>query len=198
MKLWNKRVRAFTQSCAKVAQDYYPEMNSRMLITNAPSVFSAVWAIAKGWLDEKTRKKVSIVGSKNTLKELAKDVDMEVIPEFMGGKNKASALDDAGPWHQYELIDSNEPGAVVGVRRKDDPEGKIFTPQDLLTLPNPLLVNGAGIDGTYGALVQKSIGSSKNSDDGQIQSDHQDSAKKLDENTNQVEEEKVQEEIASR
>ena len=32
------------------------------MIVNAPWVFTGIWAIVKGFLDEKTRKKISLVG----------------------------------------------------------------------------------------------------------------------------------------
>lgn len=44
------------------------------MIVNAPWAFTAVWSIAKGWLDEKTRAKVNILGT-SYLKELLKHVD---------------------------------------------------------------------------------------------------------------------------
>jgi len=90
---------AFTKLSAKVGQDNYPEINSKLLLANAPAIFTGIWAVAKGWIDEKTRKKVTIVGSSNTLKEMLKDIDIEQIPEFFGGQNKAGFLDDNGPWH---------------------------------------------------------------------------------------------------
>ena len=53
-------------------QDYYPETTGKLLIINAPFIFSAVYAIIKGWLDERTSKKISIIGSsyQSTLEEL--------------------------------------------------------------------------------------------------------------------------------
>ena len=36
----------------------------RMFIVNAPFIFSAIWAIVKGFIDEKTRKKINIMGGK--------------------------------------------------------------------------------------------------------------------------------------
>ena len=36
----------------------------RMFIINAPLLFSGIWAVIKGWLDEKTRNKITIIGSK--------------------------------------------------------------------------------------------------------------------------------------
>lgn len=46
------------------------------MIVNSPWVFTGVWAMIKGWLDEKTRKKIQIVGGGYT-KELLKFVDKE-------------------------------------------------------------------------------------------------------------------------
>ena len=34
-----------------------------MFIINAPMLFSGVWAMIKIWLDEKTRAKITIIGS---------------------------------------------------------------------------------------------------------------------------------------
>lgn len=48
---------------AKLAQDYYPETMGAAYIVNAPFVFSALYAIIKGFLDERTRSKVRIMGS---------------------------------------------------------------------------------------------------------------------------------------
>jgi len=38
----------------------------------------------KGWIDEKTRRKINICGS-NFLPKLLEFVDIESIPEFLGG-----------------------------------------------------------------------------------------------------------------
>ena len=89
---------AFTKLIAKCGQDNYPEISARIIIANAPTIFTGIWAVAKSWIDEKTRKKVTIAGSSSTLKELMKDMDVYQIPEFLGGENKAQFIDDAGPW----------------------------------------------------------------------------------------------------
>ena len=34
-----------------------------MYIVNAPMLFSGIWAVVKGFLDEKTRNKIKILGS---------------------------------------------------------------------------------------------------------------------------------------
>lgn len=72
--LGNKKVKALAKSASSIAQDYYPEQLGQMLICNAPWAFTAVWKIVSGWLDEKTRKKIMLVG-KDYKKKLAEFVD---------------------------------------------------------------------------------------------------------------------------
>ena len=55
-----------------------------MVIINTPLIFTGVWNLAKGWIDEKTRKKISMVGS-NYYKTLAEYVSANQIPAFLGG-----------------------------------------------------------------------------------------------------------------
>ena len=42
-----------------------------MMIVNAPTLFTGIWAIVKNFLDERTRAKIQIVGGKYTEKLLA-------------------------------------------------------------------------------------------------------------------------------
>lgn len=80
-------------------------------------------------------------------------VDIENVPKFMGGQNEASFLSDTGPWNDFEVVDSAEPGAVVGVRRKaDGPDGKIWTHKDLMMLENPIVTDG-GVMESNGATT---------------------------------------------
>ena len=53
--MMNKKVYGLVQHAAKIGQDYYPEQLGQLMIVNAPWAFTAVWSMAKGWLDEKTR-----------------------------------------------------------------------------------------------------------------------------------------------
>lgn len=48
---------------------------------------------------------------------------------FLGGKGASDFVSgDKGPWDLFELVDSAEKGAEVGVRRIDDPLAPLFTP----------------------------------------------------------------------
>ena len=106
------------------------------MIVNAPWVFTGVFAIIKGWLDEKTRQKIQIVGGGYT-KNLLEYIDENQLADFLGGKNKSRLVDDVGPWNDYEIVDGNKPTDVVGIKKKGSEE--IFTPQDFEKLPNYLI-----------------------------------------------------------
>jgi hypothetical protein len=108
-----------------------------LLITNVPFFFAGVWATIKGWLDEKTRSKVELVAAAQVKTKLLQVIDEDQLVDFLGGANTASLRDNVGPWNDYEIMDSAEPGATIGIKHKTT--GETFTPKDLMKLPNPLL-----------------------------------------------------------
>lgn len=96
------KVYDFIKLASKLGQDYYPEILGDMFIINTPMLFTGVWAMIKGWLDEKTRNKIKVLGSKYE-KELHACVDPENLPDFLGGKctvdQYGENLDiEQGPW----------------------------------------------------------------------------------------------------
>lgn len=110
-----------------------------MYIINAPMLFTGCWAIVKGFLDEKTREKISIIGS-GFLTKILEVVDKEELISFLGGSKEANLEDDSGPWNDFVIVDGYKKGDIVGIRRKSDgPDGPIFTPQDLEKLPNYII-----------------------------------------------------------
>ena len=111
-----------------------------LVIINAPWTFSTCWSVIKGWLDERTRSKISII-SGDPLPTIRKYVDNDQIPNFLGGTCTKTLEEDHGPWDQFEVVDGTKRHDVVGIRRKaDGPNGKvIFTPHQLEKLPNYLL-----------------------------------------------------------
>lgn len=88
-----------------------------MFIVNAPLLFTGVWAVVKGFLDERTRNKIKIIGSKYH-KEILELVDVENLPDFLGGKCTCAEFEggcmysNAGPWNDYEIT------SPIGIRRK--------------------------------------------------------------------------------
>ena len=72
-------------------------------------VFSALYAIIKGFLDERTRSKVRIIGS-NYQPVLLENISAENLPAFLGGTCTCSHVEggclesNAGPWNDYVLV----------------------------------------------------------------------------------------------
>jgi CRAL/TRIO domain len=106
MKILSKKVYALIQLATKVGSDYYPEIMGQTFIVSAPLLFSGVWAIIKGFLDEKTRKKISIKGG-SYQKDLLEIVDADNLPDFLGGKCTlfGAHKDGVGPWNDYEIVE---------------------------------------------------------------------------------------------
>ena len=74
-----------------------------MFIVNAPALFSGIWAIFKGFIDEQTRKKITILGG-NFKAQLLQAVEPENLPDFFGGTCTCAdyeggcLMSKAGPW----------------------------------------------------------------------------------------------------
>ncbi|EAR98487.2 CRAL/TRIO, amine-terminal domain protein (macronuclear) [Tetrahymena thermophila SB210] len=98
MKMLSKQVYNFIQLASKVAQENYPEILGRMFIVNAPMLFSGVWAVIKPWIDEKTRNKITIIGS-GFKEKLLEIIDIDNIPDFLGGNSKCDLSKNIGPWN---------------------------------------------------------------------------------------------------
>ena len=113
----------------------------QMFILNAPLLFTGVWAVVKGFLDQRTRDKIKIYGHKYQ-KDLLALVDADNLPDFLGGNCTCPEFggcifSNAGPWNDYEIVhptgirrkqimtDSEENGnGVVGEIQKDELEKK--------------------------------------------------------------------------
>lgn len=85
---------------SSIGQDYYPELLGKMFIINAPMLFTATWVVIKQMLDERTVKKISIIGS-SYKSQLLEYIDEENLPDFLGGTCKCKggcSNIDIGPW----------------------------------------------------------------------------------------------------
>jgi len=71
------------QGVIHIDQNYYPETLHKMIITNAPWVFKALWMVCSPWIDPIT--KGNILWGASNLKTY---IDEESIPQFLGGKCK--------------------------------------------------------------------------------------------------------------
>ena len=59
----NSQTYGLCKLASQVGSDYYPEIMGNLFVTNAPMTVTAIWAVVKGFLDEKTRGKIKILGS---------------------------------------------------------------------------------------------------------------------------------------
>jgi hypothetical protein len=80
-------IRKILPPIAKVAQQYYPEVNSSNTAINAPMGVESLWRIVQLFIDENMRQKVRIVGRsyKGALVDHAKIADLAKLPRRHGG-----------------------------------------------------------------------------------------------------------------
>jgi len=102
MKMFSSKMREIINLASKIGQDYYPEILGTMFIINAPVFFSGVWSVIKLFLDEKTVKKIHILGS-GYRKEIDQFIAQENLPDFLGGKVTSKDYgepfaEEQGPW----------------------------------------------------------------------------------------------------
>ena len=98
------KVKQFMGIASELAQNYYPETLYKMFLINTSFFFSAVWTIAKGFIDAKTRDKVNVEKS-SYQKKLLEYIDAENLPKFLGGTCTCEGIEggclysDIGPWN---------------------------------------------------------------------------------------------------
>jgi len=56
------QVKNILKQASTISGDNYPENMGVMYCVNAPFIFSAAWAVVKGFLDERTVAKIKIIG----------------------------------------------------------------------------------------------------------------------------------------
>jgi len=77
-----------------------------LYVVNAPMLFSGIWAVVKGFLDEKTRGKIKIIGG-NFLPTLEEHWDRANIPTFLKGDcecPEGCINSNIGPWNDFEIF----------------------------------------------------------------------------------------------
>jgi hypothetical protein len=67
--LWNDKSKKILNEMSAITASYYPECMGQMLIVNGGITLSGIWAVVKGWLDEKTRNAI-VIWNSGYLKEL--------------------------------------------------------------------------------------------------------------------------------
>ena len=115
------KTKAFVQLASNIGQDYYPEMLGTMMLLNTGFFFSACWAIVKNFVDEKTRKKINMLGGSSSYKpKLLELVDEENLPSIIGGKCECKQIEggclysDIGPWNPKGGIKVGDKNTYIG------------------------------------------------------------------------------------
>ncbi|KAH8739453.1 SEC14 domain containing protein [Cryptosporidium ryanae] len=106
----------FDGSCRKIikelvyiSQNYYPELLGKMVVINAPSIFSIIWNFVKPLIDEKTAKKISIYTQHDNWKSvLLEFIDEDQLPRFLGGNPSYEGEwlnANFGPWSNPTILE---------------------------------------------------------------------------------------------
>lgn len=82
----NGPTRDYLKSLTELDKLYYPEMLGKMLIINAPTMFSAIWAIVSPFLDSRTRDKITVCGADYYDKLVELMGSSERVPVEYGGR----------------------------------------------------------------------------------------------------------------
>jgi len=102
-KFMSKKVLNFVKSLLEISQNYYPEILGNLFVINTGMTFKILWTAVKPFMDEKTKNKITPLGS-DYKKKLLEYIDEENLPEILGGKSKYDphGYINEGPWVDYE------------------------------------------------------------------------------------------------
>jgi len=101
LSMLSSKVRDFISLKSKVDQTYYPEKIGKIFLINTNFMFRALWAIVKIFIAERTKKKITTLGS-SYLNELLEVVDKNNLPKFLGGNcecKEGCINSNIGPWN---------------------------------------------------------------------------------------------------
>ncbi|GIL58471.1 hypothetical protein Vafri_13601 [Volvox africanus] len=108
---FNSATQKLLTTFSKIDQDYYPEHLGTMFVINTPLIFRGIWAAVQPLLQERTRKKIVILGS-DYLPTLTQMVPLERLPDIFGGKMRLEPYKSMGPWQQQEQQQDAEPAQI--------------------------------------------------------------------------------------
>lgn len=84
MKHMNSTAMEILKSASTRVDQMYKECFGPIMVCNAPRVFHMLWSMVKIWLNERTKVKVSLMGS-NFRTDLATAIPTKEMPSFLGG-----------------------------------------------------------------------------------------------------------------
>ena len=109
-----------TRSMALV-QAHYPERSLKILIVNAPGWFSIIWKAIRGWINEETRKKISILTPAETKGGMLELLDEDNIPEEYGGTMRCgSGQKGSARFYSPQEVDMRRYVAMLNERHGRD------------------------------------------------------------------------------
>jgi hypothetical protein len=111
------------QKVGSIMEQHYPGTVKKILIINAPSLFSKAYEMVKGYLPDRTQKKITICGP-NFLEELKQYISEEYIPSRYGGKHPET-LNGGGPFTGVYKADNE---TTIGARDMFQHTVNITTP----------------------------------------------------------------------
>jgi len=110
MRLATRDAYKFLRGMAETDSAHYPERLGKLVVINAPSALAVAWRVVKGWLDSRTREKISILAGEEEWGPLLRElVDHDQLPEAYGG-----GAPEVGP---EELKGLTAEGVAGSVRR---------------------------------------------------------------------------------
>jgi len=73
-----------------IDSSFYPETLQKLFILNSSMTFRGLWAIVSPWIHPLTRARIVMLGydKAHNLKQMQEFIDLDQIPEYLGGKNK--------------------------------------------------------------------------------------------------------------
>ncbi|KAG1660690.1 hypothetical protein FOA52_015901 [Chlamydomonas sp. UWO 241] len=90
-----------------IDQHFYPESLGVMFIINAPFIFKTIWAVVNPMLEERTRKKIHVLGA-DYQTVLAEVISHDSLLECYGGGSKVPidqpSKISAGPWVNHPMV----------------------------------------------------------------------------------------------
>lgn len=92
-----RKTMGYLNMCSQNDADNFPERLGRLIVIHTPLLFKVLWQLAQAVIDEKTKKKISIVYG-DPLPVLSDIIDVSQIPTEYRGKNPTNV-------HEYDLAE---------------------------------------------------------------------------------------------
>mmetsp|Transcript_8093 Transcript_8093/g.11122 ORF Transcript_8093/g.11122 Transcript_8093/m.11122 type:complete len:330 (+) Transcript_8093:52-1041(+) len=104
-----------------IDSNFYPETLQKLFILNSSMTFRTLWAFVKPWIHPLTVARITMLGydKKYNLEQMMEFIDIDQIPEYLGGKNKEKMV---GICHvKFNDIEYKEGAADVWKTDSEDP-----------------------------------------------------------------------------